>query len=197
MLFHEKIKHLRLESNYTQNILAKKLNVTRQTISSWENGRTQPSKETITLLAELYSVPIEFLLNDNKEFTDKKDSYLLTDALLNNDTLVSSRSIIEQEHPLSMLEKQIRLFLVKCVNNFVLHLLAVSLLLFPAILNPMTLLITLPFLFLCIYKEKLKLYFIILFSLFLLYATFESLGYLSLKYGWFGETEVIIENIDP
>lgn len=35
------IKKLRTEKNLTQDALAEKINVTRQTISSWENGVSQ------------------------------------------------------------------------------------------------------------------------------------------------------------
>lgn len=50
------IKKIRLESGITQEELAEKLFVTRQTISNWENGKSQPDIETLTTLAEVLSV---------------------------------------------------------------------------------------------------------------------------------------------
>lgn len=42
MKFNENIRNLRREKDYSQNYLAEKLNVTRQTISKWENGAAMP-----------------------------------------------------------------------------------------------------------------------------------------------------------
>ena len=47
MDFNEQIKRLRKENNLTQEEMAKKLNVTRQAISNWENNRNLPDFEMI------------------------------------------------------------------------------------------------------------------------------------------------------
>lgn len=47
MEFNEQIKCLREENNLTQEEMAKKLNVTRQAISNWENNRNLPDFEMI------------------------------------------------------------------------------------------------------------------------------------------------------
>lgn len=41
MEFHEHLKQLRTNSGYTQEQLARQLHVSRQTISSWEQGVSQ------------------------------------------------------------------------------------------------------------------------------------------------------------
>ena len=56
------IKKLRNEKNLTQEDIAKKLFVTRQTVSSWESGRTQPDIETLVKLSEIFSVSTEELI---------------------------------------------------------------------------------------------------------------------------------------
>ena len=56
------IKRFRTEKNMTQTELAEKLFVTRQTVSSWETGRTQPDIEMLAALAEALGVPIEELI---------------------------------------------------------------------------------------------------------------------------------------
>lgn len=56
------IRKLRTEHNMTQEDVARELFVTRQTISSWESGRTQPDIETIIKLSELFSVSAEELI---------------------------------------------------------------------------------------------------------------------------------------
>ena len=56
------VKKLRMQNSLTQEALAEQLNVTRQTVSGWENNRTQPDIETLTRLAEIFSVEIEELI---------------------------------------------------------------------------------------------------------------------------------------
>ena len=49
------IKRLRLQNNMTQDQLAEKMYVTRQTISNWETEKAQPDLETLTSLAEVFN----------------------------------------------------------------------------------------------------------------------------------------------
>ncbi len=55
----ENIKRLRERNHVTQEELAEKLFVTRQAISKWENGKTEPDIETLQKIAEVFQVPIE------------------------------------------------------------------------------------------------------------------------------------------
>jgi transcriptional regulator with XRE-family HTH domain len=50
----------------SQDELAEKLNVTRQSVSLWENGQTQPSLEIIVALAKLFKVSTDELLVSDK-----------------------------------------------------------------------------------------------------------------------------------
>lgn len=58
------IKKKRSENGITQDQLAEKLNVTRQTISSWEMGRTQPDVDMLGKLADALEVTVEELIYD-------------------------------------------------------------------------------------------------------------------------------------
>lgn len=60
------IKKLRNERKLTQDLLAEKINVTRQTISSWENDRTQPDIDMLVLLANAFDIGIEELIYGEK-----------------------------------------------------------------------------------------------------------------------------------
>ena len=62
----ENIRRLRKLNNMSQDELAEKLNVTRQSISLWENGQTQPSLENIVALAKLFKVSTDELLGSDK-----------------------------------------------------------------------------------------------------------------------------------
>lgn len=60
----ENIRKYRKEKNLSQDELAEKLNVTRQSVSLWENDQTQPSLENIVALAKLFGVTTDELLTD-------------------------------------------------------------------------------------------------------------------------------------
>lgn len=56
------IYQLRTKNGLSQDELAEKLFVTRQAVSRWENGDTQPNTETLKLLSKLFDVSINTLL---------------------------------------------------------------------------------------------------------------------------------------
>ena len=56
------IYELRTKHNLSQDELAEKVFVTRQAVSSWENGKTLPNTETLKLLSKLFNVSINTLL---------------------------------------------------------------------------------------------------------------------------------------
>lgn len=62
MAIHQNLKQLRSARNMTQEQVAAHLNVTRQTISSYESGRTRPDIDTLARLAQLYGVSLEDIL---------------------------------------------------------------------------------------------------------------------------------------
>ena len=51
--FAKNIKAARLGAKLTQDELAEKISVTRQAVSNWENGKTEPYIDTLTKLAEV------------------------------------------------------------------------------------------------------------------------------------------------
>ena len=61
-MLNERIRKLRLERNWSQVDLAKKLNVTKQSVSNWENDNIQPSIEMLVKLAGVFSVSTDYLL---------------------------------------------------------------------------------------------------------------------------------------
>ena len=71
------IKKLRQDKGINQNQLAEQLHVTRQAVSNWETGKTQPDIETLTQLAEFFEVSVEQLiygLQYKKETEETKES---------------------------------------------------------------------------------------------------------------------------
>lgn len=57
-----RIRELRSARSMTQEQLAQKLHVTRQAVSSWENGKTQPDLDTLARLSEALQVSPEELI---------------------------------------------------------------------------------------------------------------------------------------
>lgn len=67
MPMDQKLKQLRAAKGLTQYEMACQLNVTRQTISSYESGRIQPDVDTLKRLAALYSVSLDDLIYDRDD----------------------------------------------------------------------------------------------------------------------------------
>lgn len=61
-MFSENLKILRKQKGWTQESLAIKLHITRQTISKWEKGLSVPDTEQLVRLAEVLEVPMTQLL---------------------------------------------------------------------------------------------------------------------------------------
>lgn len=81
-----KLQQMRKKNNLSQEELAAKLGVTRQAVSKWERAESAPDMENLILLAKLYGVSIDELLNvedapdaSNSGISLKKDDYGFTD----------------------------------------------------------------------------------------------------------------------
>lgn len=66
------IKSARKKSGLTQEQSAEALNISRQTLSNWENGKTYPDIISVIKMSDLYSVSLDYLL---KEETSMKQTY--------------------------------------------------------------------------------------------------------------------------
>ena len=62
MTISENIKKFRQENNLSQEQLAKKLNIARQSISKWENGETLPSIDNLIALSGLLDISLDELI---------------------------------------------------------------------------------------------------------------------------------------
>ncbi|MCR5251373.1 MAG: helix-turn-helix domain-containing protein [Lachnospiraceae bacterium] len=70
MTFAEKLIYLRRQDRCSQESLAEALNVSRQTISKWELGISQPSMEMIVFLSDYFHVSTDFLLREDTALED-------------------------------------------------------------------------------------------------------------------------------
>ena len=82
----KKIMTMRNEKNLSQEQLAEKLNVTRQTISNWENGKFYPDIDSLVNLSKFFNVSLDDLLSyDDKVLDYLKDS---TDIVKSNKNIL-------------------------------------------------------------------------------------------------------------
>lgn len=71
-MLSENIKKLRKEKGMSQEELAAKLNVVRQTVSKWEQDLSVPDSEMLISIAEVFDVPVSQLLGETVETVDTK-----------------------------------------------------------------------------------------------------------------------------
>lgn len=79
-MFGDIIKKLRISNNLSQVKLAEALNVSKQTISNWENNNILPSIEMLITISRFFSVSTDYLLEQDCrkyiEITDLTDTQL-------------------------------------------------------------------------------------------------------------------------
>ena len=66
-MFAENLIELRKLNNLSQEELAEKLGVTRQTISKYETGESLPDIEKCALLADIFEVSVDDMINYDKK----------------------------------------------------------------------------------------------------------------------------------
>lgn len=65
--FSQNLRRVRCQAGLTQQQLADRLHVTRQSVSSWELGRTEPDFETAGRLAEIFGTSVSSLLGEDEK----------------------------------------------------------------------------------------------------------------------------------
>ena len=65
-MFSQNLQKIRSEKNLSQEQLADKIGVSRQTISAWESGKASPELDKITAINKLFSVSIDELVGEIK-----------------------------------------------------------------------------------------------------------------------------------
>lgn len=82
MVIGEKITELRKKYNYTQENLAEKIGVTRQTLSNWESNITSPDLNQASLLCKELKININDLLDNELELDVKDNSNNILNKLV-------------------------------------------------------------------------------------------------------------------
>lgn len=66
----KKLKDARMKSGFTQETVAEKLHVSRQTISNWENEKSYPDIISVIALSDLYSTSLDDLLKGDRKMME-------------------------------------------------------------------------------------------------------------------------------
>lgn len=86
MTVGEKLKNARNEAELTQEQLAEKLGVSRQTISSWENERSYPDIVNLIELSDLYQLSLDELLKKEEKYIEELQEK--TDVVASNKQVI-------------------------------------------------------------------------------------------------------------
>ena len=81
----EAIKAIRERHGLTQQDMAERVNVTRQAVSRWENGETEPDKETLKAISREFSVSINTLLGQPRKLICQCCGMPLDDAAMSKE----------------------------------------------------------------------------------------------------------------
>ena len=92
----KKLKNARIKAGFTQEKAAEEIDVSRQTISNWENEKSYPDIISVIALSDLYSVSLDELLKGDQKMTEHlvestdvvKSNKKLTGAIILNIVLM-------------------------------------------------------------------------------------------------------------
>lgn len=74
MTFGEKLQELRRKNAMSQDVLAEKLEVSRQAVSKWERDEAMPETDKIVRIAQLFGVSTDYLLMNGQKQEPKQQS---------------------------------------------------------------------------------------------------------------------------
>lgn len=72
-MFAENLKKIRKDKGYTQEELAKELNVVRQTVSKWEKGLSLPDADILSKIADILETDVNILLGGQMTTTSQSE----------------------------------------------------------------------------------------------------------------------------
>ncbi len=84
----KQLKDARISSGLTQEGVAEKINVSRQTISNWENEKTYPDIISVIKLSDVYSISLDDLLKGDKKMIGHLEES--TNIVKSNKKLISA-----------------------------------------------------------------------------------------------------------
>ncbi|MEE0264051.1 MAG: helix-turn-helix transcriptional regulator [Acutalibacteraceae bacterium] len=95
MEFNNKLYQLRKQKGFSQEELANRLNVSRQTISKWEIGDSTPDLEKLVAISDLFDVSLDSLVKGKEEEPQRADEPVKSEliSVLNEKVLTSENKV--------------------------------------------------------------------------------------------------------
>ena len=90
-MLKENLVTLRKQKGLTQETVADRLHVVRQTVSKWEKGLSVPDADALQRLAELYEVPVSQLLGESIDGEPTPDRVAEQLAAINEQLAIKNR----------------------------------------------------------------------------------------------------------
>ena len=90
-----RLQKLRKENGYSQEELAEKLGISRQAVSKWERAESSPDTDNLIVLARLYHISLDDLLNDNE--TDQEIRDRVQDKRLSDEKEADTVTLTDDE----------------------------------------------------------------------------------------------------
>lgn len=94
-----RIKSLRKEHKLSQENLAKMLNVSQSTIAYYENEQKQPGYDTLTKLADIFDVSIDYLLGRTDVKYSKMEQAIMEEKDLTPENLMEKYNLLIDGKP--------------------------------------------------------------------------------------------------
>lgn len=90
-MFNDNLKELRKSKGFTQEELATKINVVRQTVSKWEKGFSVPDADTLQKIADVLEVEVSQLLGAKIETEASKNEIAEQLSRINEQLVIKNR----------------------------------------------------------------------------------------------------------
>lgn len=72
-MYGNRLKEMREEKGLSQEELARKLNISRQAISKWENDKTEPDLKSLKMLCDIYEITLDQLVLFHNEKSEREN----------------------------------------------------------------------------------------------------------------------------
>lgn len=101
MNFNNRLYQLRKQKGFSQEELANRLNVSRQTISKWEVGDSTPDMEKLIAISDLFNVSLDNLITGKEDelqiTTETKSDFVsvLNEKVLTNENKKKAKSALK------------------------------------------------------------------------------------------------------
>ncbi len=93
MKFSDNLQKLRKEAKLSQEALAEKLGVTRQSVSKWESGSSYPEMDKLISMCSIFDCSMDYLLNGTEKEKKEEKTQTTVDDIVNEFVVGASKTV--------------------------------------------------------------------------------------------------------